>query len=817
MTRRGRRLTLLLTAVVLLLFAGQWASRLLADRWWAAERSPAAVAFLTDWDLLHLTLRVAGIVIATAWFIGHLLVVYRAVGSVQVRRNVANLEFREALTPGSLLVLAVGAGALLGLLVGGRLAAHAPDVALAWHGVTYGVPDPLLQRDLGLYVAQVPLWLAAHGFCFLLVTLALGIVFGLYLLVGAIRWIDGRPAINGHARTHLGWLLVSLALTLMWGYLLERYELVSGLSGSPDRALWTATEVTAPVLAGVAIATALLSAMWAVRARHALAAAGWIVLPLASLAGHWMVPAALQGQGEPAVDGRAIDLLQRLAYGLESLSEVPAPTGTRTYPPRVPSLWNATAATRLVAADSVDVVSVDPALVTIGGRQRPVWLVTRVLPRDRLVLTAQADDRAGPSGEALFYRRQDTLPVPAALPLLELGSRAFHPQSPAYRLGRTEDPGVVLDSWFRRIPLAWALQAPELLSPLPPDTRVDWALSPVRRLSRLAPFAEWSEPVARLVDGELVWLAEGYLPVAAYPLSSHLEWRGRRVAGVRAAFLGSVSARSGDARIFLRPGSDALAAAWTAIAGGVVEPTTAVPDGIWRAAPYPAELFRLQARELEQSGRKLGTVDGRTGTEPPQAVRAEMSWSPDTTGPVLTVAYERPGERRLSALLLATHEDGGDALRLARFDSAAALPSRGALESRWARFPTFDALSDSIRDDDGRLERGPVRLDVEPDGIVAYQSHFAGGPGARPVLVWVTLATGDRLGAGRSPREAWSNLVGTTVPTIAGQAQATRLEEARQQLIRADSALRAADWNAFGQAWAGLRAALGLPPDPSAP
>ena len=817
MSRRARRLTLALTAAVLLLFAGRWTSLLLADRWWAAETSPAAVGFLTDWSLLHLTLRLAGIVVAAAWFIGHLLVVYRAVGSVQVRRNVANLEFRQALTPDSLLVLAVGAGALLGLLVGGRLAAHAPEAALAWQGVAYGVADPLLQRDIGLYLAQLPLWMAAHGFCFLLVTLALGLVFGLYLVVGAIRWIGGRPAINGHARTHLGWLLVALALTLMWGYLLEPYELVAGLSGSPDRALWTATKVTAPVLAGVALATALLSAAWALRARHALAAAGWIVLPLASLVGHWMVPPAVSGQGEAVADARTTALLQRLAYGLESLTEVTAPAGTRAHPPPVPSLWNATAASRILAGDSVDIVSADPALLTVGGSRRPVWLVARVLPGDRLVVTAQADDRVGPSGQALFYRRQDSVPVPAALPLLELGERAFHPLAPAYRLGGEADPGVALHSWVRRVPLAWALQAPEMLSPLAPDARVDWALAPVRRLSRLAPFADWSDPVARVVDGELVWIAEGYLPVTAFPLSSRLEWRGRPVAGVRAALLGSVSARSGAARVFLRPGSDALAGAWATISGGVVEPATAIPDGIWRAAPYPAELFRVQARSLERSARGVGTLGGRNGTEPPEVVKAELSWSPDTTGPVLAVTYERPGERRLSALLLATHEDDADAVRLARFDSVTALPSRSALESRWARFPTYDALGDSIRDDGGRLERGPVRLDIGPAGIVAYQSHFAGAAGRRPVLVWVTLATGDRLGAGHTVREAWGNLVGTSVPAVPGQAQTTRLDEARRQLLRADSALRTADWDAFGRAWEGLREALGLPPDSAAP
>ena len=177
------------------------------------------------------------------------------------------------------------------------------------------------------------------------------------------------------------------------------------------------------------------------------------------------------------------------------------------------------------------------------------------------------------------------------------------------------------------------------------------------------------------------------------------------------------------------------------------------------------------------------------------------------------MAFERPGERRLSALLVGRHEVESDALRLVRFDSAGGMPSRGALEARWARFPSYDALSDSIRDEGGRLERGPVRFDLEPDGLVAYQAHFAAAAGGRPSLVWVSVAAADRQGAGHSLREAWSNLLGAAVPAIAGQAPTTRLEDARRLLERADSALRAADWEAFGRAWSGLRRALDMPSD----
>jgi len=815
-SRRARRLAVVLAALVLLLFAGRWTATLLADRWWAAELSPSAVAFLTDWNLLKAVLKLTGVAFAAAWFIGHLLVVYRAVGSVQVRRNVANLEFREALTPTSLLALAVAVGALLGLIVGRGAGSHTAQVALAWQGVSYGAPDPLLQRDIGLYVAQVPLWRSLQDFAFLLVSLALALVFGLYLLVGAIRWIDGRPAINTHARTHLGWLLVALALTLMWGYMLEPFLVVAGYDGIPDRGFWRATSLVAPLLTGVALATALLSAVWAMRGRHALAAAGWIVLPLASLVGHWMVPPAIGGEGEAVVDRRTLDQFERLAYGLEALTEIKAPASARAAAPTVPALWNQTMATRLLAADSVDVISVNASLLSVAGRPSPVWLATRALPAGHLVVSALADDRIGPGGEGLFYRAQDSVPQPLVAPLLDLGPGAIHGQAPGYRIGRDDEPGVTLESWPRRILLAWALQAPELLGALAPDARVNWALTPGRRLARLAPFAEWGEPVARIVDGELVWLVDGYVPAQAFPLATRIEWRGRASAGLRAGLLATVSAQTGAARIYLRPGSDALASAWAAVAGGVVEPATSMPDAVWRAAPYPLDLFRVQARRIEQTARTIGAAGGRAGSDLAELPRADMVWAHDTSGPLLIMPYERPGERQLGAILVGSHDEESDALRLIRFDSATTLPSRGALESRWARFPSYDALNDSIRDEGGRLERGPVRFDVTQDGLVAYQSHFAGPATGRVSLVWVTVATGDRQGAGHDLKQAWSNLLGASAPALPGQAQTTRLDDARRLLLRADSALRAADWEAFGRAWSMLRRALGLPPDSSA-
>lgn len=818
MSRRARRATALVLGVVALLFAGRWGAGVLADRWWGGRLSPAAADFLTDWHVLRLTLDLAGVVLAAAWFIGHLLLVYRAIGSVQVRRSVANLEFREAVTPGTLLGAVVGAGALLGLLVGAGVSGWWESVALAWHGVTYGVVEPLLQQDAGLYVAQLPLWRAVHGFALLLVLLALGLVFALYLVVGAIRWIDGRPAINDHARAHLGWLLAALALALLWGYLLEPYELIGGLSGSVDGASWRATNLVAPVLAGVALATAGLSAAWALRPRHALVAAGWIVLASASLVGHWMVPPAMSGEGQPAVELRSSERLERLAYGLEGLKESELGAQDAARPPAVPSLWNAAMVTRLFAADSARVIAVDPAIVSLGGRSRPVWLAARVLGGGRLAVAALADDRISNAGEPLFYQPRDTAAASTPGSLVELPDGTYRPEAAGHRFGGPDASGVSVGGWARRVVLAWALQAGGLLGRQPAGARVDWARSPEERLGRLAPFAEWSAAVPRFVDGELLWVADGYLASSTFPLSQRIEWRGRRIGMMEAGLVGVVAATTGETRLYLRPGAGALAGAWAAISGGVVQPATAMPEPLLRAAPYPVELFRVQARQVEQGSWRPGALWGRPASEGGEPARENIGWSRDTAGPMLLASYERASERRTTAVLVARREEGQDVLRLVRLDSTGALPSRSALESRWSRFPSFDALGDSVRDDGGTLEKGPVRLEPEPGGAVAYQSFFARRGEERPRLAWINVAAGpERLGAGRSLAEAWDNLEGTAVPSMPGSAPATRLDQARRWLERADSALRAADWNGFGRAWQGLRRALEVPSDTALP
>ena len=592
------RLILALLAVACLLFAGRWTASFLADRWWAGHFSPAAAALTTRIHLLRLALDIAGVLSASAWFVGNLIAVTRAVGSVQIPRHVGNLEFRETLTPALLLAGAVGTGVVLGLLVGLDTSDYWRTVALAWRGVSYGLTDPLLSRDVGLYVAQLPLWRALHSFALLLVLVALASVLTLYTVIGAVRMLGGRIAVNDHARAHIGWLLCAFAVCLAWGYLLEPYELVAAASSIPSRQVFDLTVLVAPALAGTALMVAVLSALWALRPRHALAAAGWVVLLIASVGGHRLLPLIGGRDATPAIGAAAARRYGEAAFGIDDLPE----SGRVTSPaalPRWPSRWDAGSAGRAVAQDGI--VSVDPAMIPAGAERRPAWLVVRSVPGGAAVV-ALADDHVTAAGGPMYYRAADSLAYPTPYPYVDLSIHAVRPGAATHDLS-ADAHGPPAGAWPRRAALAWALQAPELLGGAPEGTRVAWRLEPADRLSRLAPFAEWSSAIAAVTAGRLVWLADGYVSAETFPLVEPLEWRSGVSSSVRAGFLGTVDAESGETHIYRRPGSGPLAAAWASLAGGVVEDSAGDSarhrgGAVLSRGALPAPVARTRARAV---------------------------------------------------------------------------------------------------------------------------------------------------------------------------------------------------------------------------
>ncbi|HWA57424.1 MAG TPA: UPF0182 family protein [Gemmatimonadales bacterium] len=809
MSPRTRRLAALVLTIVVLLFAGRWTAGVLADRWWAAELSPAAAEAVTGWALLGFGLEATGLLFACAWFIGHLLLIYRAIGSVQVHRRLANLEIREAVNMQVLVWISVVGGLLLGVIAGRGAGEWAPDVVLSWSAKPYGAIDPVLGRDFTFYLTRLPVWRMLHQYLLLLTLLALGGATTLYVVIGAIRWQDRRPAINDHARFHLGALLVLLAFGLAWGYLLEPFEMVAGVKGTVHDGLFDFRHRVADLLAGMALAAAVLSFWWAARGRHAVLLSVWGLLAVSSILGHYVIPALIVGGRSSVLDTVTRRGLDQLAYGMVGVRDSTfVPRETTPDAPRPMALWTQSLAIAATSADSGRPVSADRAVITVGRRPRPVWLVLRDQGPLGGSLTVLLDDQASSAGFPVVYHEADSLRTPAGPPSLRLSTRASWPGR-YQAIVDTTGPGVPVGKGLRRLALAWALQTGSLLGPGPAAQRAYWKLDPDERLSTLAPFATWGVPVPRFIGGELVWLVDGYLPSEGFPGSTRVTWRGESVGALRAGFVAVVSAETGKTSIYLRHSADELAKQWQLLFDALIHPASAIPAEVVRALAYPVELMEAQARVMEQPQWGLGQLPARPEEVGPLGPAEDARWKSDTSGVEAVIPYER--ERAVTAILQARMADGWETVSILRLDSLATLPAAPLLQTRWTKFPTFQQLKDSVEKAGARLEAGPIHYWPSPQGLGAVQVWYAERDGVDPVMLWVSLAIADRRGAGHDLEEAWQNLLGLSAPVISAGERGTRIFEARRYLEDADNALRRGDLEGFGRAWEGLKRTLRAP------
>lgn len=788
MTRRRAWVLGAAGIAILCLFAGRFLAELLADRWWAAQFSDGASRAVTRWHLWKLGLGCAGVLVATAWFVLHMLIVVRAVGSVQILRDVGGLQFREVVRPTALKGVGLAAGICLGLVTGSSMAAASPTVQLALHGVAMGIREPLLQRDAGWYVARLPLWESLHVFALALALLALLSAVMLYTIMGALRLERRRPAINDHARRHLGILLAALALVIAWGFLLRTDVLVAAAAASDPAAAFRRSALVGPALAGTALMVAALSALWAARGRHALLAAGWAVLGVASLVARTGVPLLVPNGGALLADS-TIQALEDSAFGLGS------PRSTDSVRLAAAPLLDQAAVSRLFGGDAV-VRSVSPASVRVRDTDRSAWLALVEPATGPATLVAIAADSTGAGGSALAFRLADSLAYPTLYPLVTFSEAAARPGAPAAAQVDDASRGVASGSPLRRLTLSWAIQSQLPFS----ASRTDWALHPIARMERLAPFAAWTGVRAAVLDGRVVWLADGYVASDRFPLTAVERWQGGTARLLRAGFLGVVEPESGRTSIYLRPDGGAVAGAWADLVPEVVQPSAELPGGLLDATGPPLALAEVQARVLVS---RLGNA---TGTDPmllaKADTRADVAWT-TSAHPIEVRQVALSGSDHLFAIIIMTSNGPPRVL----LQGEAPLASPSALERMWGRFATLAPIEDSVAGDGGQITAGSVHLWTSPQGLAAMEVLTAARPGSRPAVIWVSVALPDRLGAGRTLPLAWQNLLGNSSPLAPGQG-GTTLEEARQWMRIADEALRSGDWGAFGRAFESLRGVL---------
>jgi uncharacterized membrane protein (UPF0182 family) len=252
------RYALLLTALLLFL-GGPTLMRLYTDWLWFVEVGYEQV-FLTMLRT-QVALFVGAFVCAVAWL---WLNLRQAVGSLgDVRAVFTTREGLEITVPGrrQLRALALGAAALLSILVG-LFAAGQWETWLAWrHGMPFGEVDPLLGHEVRFYVFSLPFQQLLRGLLQTLVVVTGLATGGVYLLAGGMTSrFAGTLTLASGARRHLSLLGAVLFLLLAWGAWLQRAEyLVDASSPILHGASYADVHARMPA-ALVAMAVAVLGA-----------------------------------------------------------------------------------------------------------------------------------------------------------------------------------------------------------------------------------------------------------------------------------------------------------------------------------------------------------------------------------------------------------------------------------------------------------------------------------------------------------------------------------------------------------------------------
>lgn len=187
----------------------------------------------------------------------NLKVASTTLGGIQIRRRFGNLEISEQLPKRYVTLAMLAAAGLLGLWFGGSLPAGLGRQTLhAISSSSWGLTDPILERDVGFYVFWLPVLDAAVSYALISAFLILTLTVAGYAATGAMNWRGGRLHTHQLARRHLGAIIaiffVLLAVRMYlsrFGLLISGNSAVQGIFGFADAearlpALQTLTIIT---------------------------------------------------------------------------------------------------------------------------------------------------------------------------------------------------------------------------------------------------------------------------------------------------------------------------------------------------------------------------------------------------------------------------------------------------------------------------------------------------------------------------------------------------------------------------------------------
>lgn len=433
--------------------------------------------------------------------------------------------------------------------------------------------------------------------------------------------------------------------------------------------------------------------------------------------------------------------------------------------------------------------------------------------------------------------------------------------------------GVSIGSTFRRLEYALRFGDKNLLlsDGINSKSRILYDRDPRQRVEKVAPYLTLDgDPYAAVVDGQLVWIVDGYTTSDGFPYSQRENLNSitkdtntatsntkaqanEQINYVRNSVKATVDAYTGAVTLYAWDPSDPVLKTWMKIFPGTVKPKSAMSTQLLAHVRYPEDMFKVQRKLLASyhvqdahafyGQQDFWVVPGDPTTtvtpqpdQPPYYLTLQMPGQSKAAFSLTTTFVPR-GRPNLSAFMAVDSDPGPDygKIRVLELPRSSTISGPGQVQNQFESDPAVQTTLNILRVQGGgagvlygnllTLPVGGGLLYVEPVYVKA-----SGGQGSYPLLQKVLVSFADKIGFENTYAGAVASLTGasqgtsppptssggaTPPPTASGStspsgnpALAAAVAAAQQAYADGQAALKAGDFTAYGQAQQRLAQAL---------
>ncbi len=799
-------------------------------------------------------------------------------------------------------MLALGGSAVLAFLFAVGLTSQWERFLLFRNAVDFGTSDPVFGKDIGFYVFKLPMLQTAYGWLFSSLVITTLLVAGTHFLTGGIRPQLKLGGFSPAAKAHVSLLVGLIALLRGWGYRLDQFGLLYSTRGDVSGASFTDINAELPALKLLVVAAVIVAVLVLVNIRLKgwilpMAGIGLLVLVSALVGG--LYPFLIQKfrvdpnqlQKESPFIQRNIDAT-RDAYGLSGITVQQHPVEAGLSPETAASHTKTIENIRLFdpailqrSYSSLQEIrpyyafrDVDVDRYDIGGQTRQVMLSARELTLENLQTPSWQNshlfythgygavvsptNQADPAGQPKFL--VENIPPAASVPELEIkqGGIYFGEAQTDYSLVKTKQReldygqqesnqftrysgqgGVEMSGLGRRLAFAWRFRNINLLISglIEKDSRIIYNRQIRERLGKAAPFLAFDgDPYPVIVDGRIIWMADGYTKTSMYPYSLRTDFSERTVSRdgiptftgrsnyLRNSVKATVDAYDGTVKLYQWDEKDPLIRAWKKAFPDLFQDASKMPAPIREHVRYPEDLFRIQthlyrhyhvttpAEFLFNEDQWAIPADPNAGTGTAVSQQNEiqpyyvlMKLPGEESEQYVLILPMNPNKRKNMVAYFAAKSDPEEYGELSdfRFPKTRQIDGVSQFHSKFQQIPSISSQITLLNQRGSRIAFGNLLVIPLGESILYVQPLFLEAEGnALPELKFVILGTADRIVIGATLAEAVEKLLqGGPSPVLTGPGTGadssveTLINSAFDHLVAADEAARKGDWAAYGR------------------